>query len=586
MKKYLKAYILGIVLCLSIVLWLIAVMVKASRTEGDQILYREGAYYNCAEGWYDDSGNAVNLEKLVFKKSDVLKTKIYHYRIPEEFELGESDSICFFCRGIDFNVYVTAPVDSSFFDSPEFGSRKLYEFNQNSANLSGQDIGLTLQTIPIYRSDKENIITIEITPTEYSAFILDMRIQKTSEFILSTLRSRIPIFVESIFILFFGLATIIYTIFAIEEKRERKIPFYAWGAASLIIGILLVIQTQVLQILTGRPEFYSTLKYLLALLLGYPLSVQTDSVAKVPHKHYSHVIGFVVCGLILVETAGNFFFNVSLYRLFYISALILIFNQVVNCLLIVKEIRFCKKNKLNFYSVYMLLAVTFIFVFSVIDFSLYLKAARHLTDWGRIIRHAYFIFIIVMLIVFLRTAIKRNHQAMLAEKYRLESRTDALSGLPNKAAYIDKQAELANNILASQEKGDSDFSFVIVSLDLNNLKKVNDNLGHDMGDRFIQQAAQVLKESVAGMGEAYRVGGDEFLALIYSDDLENSYQDMIKKLNDKIDNMNENEKHDFPLSFAYGHAICSSTQTPSIHDCEKLADKEMYDCKHRMKAER
>ena len=175
---------------------------------------------------------------------------------------------------------------------------------------------------------------------------------------------------------------------------------------------------------------------------------------------------------------------------------------------------------------------------------------------------------------------------MLAEKYRLESRTDALSGLPNKAAYIDKQAELANNILASQEKDDSDFSFVIVSLDLNNLKKVNDNLGHDMGDRFIQQAAQVLKESVAGMGEAYRVGGDEFLALIYSDDLENSYQDMIKKLNDKIDNLNENEKHDFPLSFAYGHAICSSTQSPSIHDCEKLADKEMYDCKHRMKAER
>ena len=82
------------------------------------------------------------------------------------------------------------------------------------------------------------------------------------------------------------------------------------------------------------------------------------------------------------------------------------------------------------------------------------------------------------------------------------------------------------------------------------------------------------------------MGGDEFLALIFSDDLENAYQSMIKKLNDKINELNENVKYDFPLSFAYGHSLCSSTQNSSIHDCEKLADKEMYECKHRMKAER
>ena len=36
----------------------------------------------------------------------------------------------------------------------------------------------------------------------------------------------------------------------------------------------------------------------------------------------------------------------------------------------------------------------------------------------------------------------------------------------------------------------------------------------------------------------------------------------------------------------FGHAICTSDQEYSIRDAERLADKEMYECKHRMKAER
>ena len=55
-------------------------------------------------------------------------------------------------------------------------------------------------------------------------------------------------------------------------------------------------------------------------------------------------------------------------------------------------------------------------------------------------------------------------------------------------------------------------------------------------------------------GETYRIGGDEFQAI--------------------------------QLSFAYGHAICNLSQGQSVRDSERLADKEMYECKHRMKAER
>ena len=94
---------------------------------------------------------------------------------------------------------------------------------------------------------------------------------------------------------------------------------------------------------------------------------------------------------------------------------------------------------------------------------------------------------------------------------------------------------------------------------LNYLKKVNDNLGHEEGDRFIHAAANILNDAVGDRGEAYRAGGDEF---------------------------NASEHSDIPLCFAYGHAICRSGQEYSIHDPERTADQEMYECKHKMKAER
>ena len=102
-----------------------------------------------------------------------------------------------------------------------------------------------------------------ITPTEYSAFILEMRIEKASDYIFHTIRTRMPRFLWSIFIVFFGLATILYTMFAVDKKREEKTVYYAWGIHSLIVGTLLTIESQVIQILTGHPEFINSLKYAL-----------------------------------------------------------------------------------------------------------------------------------------------------------------------------------------------------------------------------------------------------------------------------------------------------------------------------------
>ncbi|MBR4759134.1 MAG: GGDEF domain-containing protein [Lachnospiraceae bacterium] len=569
-----------------IVLWLVSVLFKAGRFEGHQILIDKGQYYDCCEGWYDDEGNVFNIEKLVFTKEEVGKEKVVHYQIPDDCKLTGGEAICFFSRGMDFNVYATAPEGSPYYGSDEFGSRDIYEYRQNSANLSGKDIGLTVQVVPINIMDRYNEISISIIPAEYSAFILEMRIEKASQYIFSTVRSRMPRFMLSIFIIFFGLSTLVYTAFAVEKKREEKTVLYAWGWFTLITGTLLMIESQMIQILTGKPELMSSIKYALALLICFPGAVLCDSVTTYPHKRFSHKIGIIAAVLFAIEAVGAFFLNVSLYRLFLLSAILLVANNVITVYFICMEIKNRKTLHATKLSLFVNVMMFLYFVVFMVDIGSYAMASRHLTDWGRIMRVFYAGFLFVMLIYLLRLSVIWNHQAMLAQKYKIESRTDALTGLLNKGAYIEKEAELTGKLMGGREKGVDDFSFVIVSLDLNYLKKVNDNYGHEAGDRYIQSAANILKDAVGEKGETYRTGGDEFLAILYGENLEAVYDAMIEDLNSRIDAFNQKENKEIKLSFAYGHAICNSSQDYSIHDSERLADKEMYECKRRMKAER
>ncbi len=114
-------------------------------------------------------------------------------------------------------------------------------------------------------------------------------------------------------------------------------------------------------------------------------------------------------------------------------------------------------------------------------------------------RAFYVAFLLTMLVYFLRLSIVRNRQAMLAEKYKIESRTDALTGLSNKGAFMEKEEELTEKLNKGREEGEKEFSFALISLDLNFLKMVNDTYGHDEGDRYIQNAANILKAAVGGV---------------------------------------------------------------------------------------
>ncbi len=85
---------------------------------------------------------------------------------------------------------------------------------------------------------------------------------------------------------------------------------------------------------------------------------------------------------------------------------------------------------------------------------------------------------------------------------------DALTGLPNRALFVDR---LETNLAAtarSQQKA------AVLFLDLDRFKNINDSLGHSVGDQLLQAVAARFRESLRTVDTVARLGGDEFLALL------------------------------------------------------------------------
>ena len=108
----------------------------------------------------------------------------------------------------------------------------------------------------------------------------------------------------------------------------------------------------------------------------------------------------------------------------------------------------------------------------------------------------------------------RREQAMLKEleDQRSLARTDSLTGVRNKFSYTESEKTL-NELI--KEHNITNFSLAIC--DVNDLKIINDTLGHDAGDKFIRDAVSLMKKTFKH-SNIYRIGGDEFVIILRDSD--------------------------------------------------------------------
>lgn len=146
---------------------------------------------------------------------------------------------------------------------------------------------------------------------------------------------------------------------------------------------------------------------------------------------------------------------------------------------------------------------------------------------------------------------------------------DALTGMFNKRAYFEMEEQINNQIKKGEAK------YAITMIDLNDLKVINDNMGHEKGDEVIIVLAEAIKETYKN-SYSYRVGGDEFVVVSFNEDLTN-IENLRKELKKNALARNNH------VSAAVGIAIFNKKLDNNFEDTFKRADVKMYQNKKDMK---
>ncbi|MCR5543394.1 MAG: GGDEF domain-containing protein [Eubacterium sp.] len=159
-----------------------------------------------------------------------------------------------------------------------------------------------------------------------------------------------------------------------------------------------------------------------------------------------------------------------------------------------------------------------------------------------------------------------------------ESFKDALTGVGNKAAYNKKLNEINQNMK------DEKIEFAILMVDMNNLKKINDEYGHKFGDIYIKGCCNMVCETFKH-SPIFRIGGDEFVVILMGRDYD--------KREEKLEKLKEAFIVSYKQSVAdpwrrYSAALGMAENTAGDNAVEavfKRADKEMYEDKAKFKKE-
>jgi diguanylate cyclase (GGDEF)-like protein len=158
---------------------------------------------------------------------------------------------------------------------------------------------------------------------------------------------------------------------------------------------------------------------------------------------------------------------------------------------------------------------------------------------------------------------------LLYEEKAYLSKYDQITGLHNRHFFVEHSEVVLKKAIRYQE------SFNLVMIDIDNLKQVNDQYGHIIGDKLIKNVSHQLRNDLRESDVFARYGGDEFIGLLFNA----SYQEAFLKMEQVAQKLKQSPMmhHDVPIMGSISFGISSfPNDGKTINDLIHVADSRMY----------
>lgn len=206
-------------------------------------------------------------------------------------------------------------------------------------------------------------------------------------------------------------------------------------------------------------------------------------------------------------------------------------------------------------------------------------------DWQANWRQRTFIIIIALILILLLAAFAlSNYWSVLRHMKELEqlkseaehlARIDMLTGVSNRRDFTEK----AETSFALFQRHKHPLS--IIMLDADYFKQINDNYGHDIGDKVLTMIGDILKNTLRTSDIIGRIGGEEFAAVLPETDIKQAQQ-LAERLRQALDNQKVAINHNPDQNAVHCTAsfgVAQANEKDTLHSLLKRADEGLYQAK-------
>ena len=506
-----------------------------------------GASYDMSQDWINEDGVTVSLSELPEGNITLTHSLSDMELMDKSFCLKSSDT------------FISVMVDG----------RIVYEYKPTYPSVIGHSYGNYVHMIPLPPS--ADTLTVTLTPV-YDGDVPDLRaaaIEDPAKFITDLYRQGLPEFIACLIMAVFGLIMIMLEFTGGYAVSEQTMGFGSLGVFSIIIGIWSMNDTFILQSFTERPEVIKIVCYLCIMMIAYPPVSFVASAAKRRDTKLLPVLAVLIIINFITTVVLGVLGKVDPHYMLLFSHFNILVAMCMTIYLMVQAARSKTIEKRLLRTI--IIGMTAALIGVGIDLLRFWFAKNSEYGASPFTRVGVMVFIIAEGIYLLKEKNRLIVEWGNAELMKKLAYTDILTGLANRLAFSEKEKELSQ----------AEDVCTIVLLDINYLKKVNDEYGHAEGDKHIIAAADVIKESLSQLGICYRIGGDEFAAILDTDDAD-TVKLALERLEQAENTYNEAQKPPVLLQLAYGHALYfPKNMSPEI--AEGMADRRMYEMKRIMK---
>lgn len=560
-KRFTFHLIYGIMMLFFLVV-VISIAVKPKSSSLADMQYDKTAPYT--EGWHTADGTELdeNALRKINKLSGSEEISIFN-TLPTE---------SYAARALFFrakNVYYSVYIDGEQVYAPEFGESVFYT---NSTGTRWNSIDITHDML-----GKEIEIRLTAAYANARCGVDGFRIGSLGGVVLNLFRENMVALITCILLMFVGVLLIIANI-PINVRTQKNHELLFLGLFSILVAIWCLTELHLIELFMDDSRLMQVVSCGSLMLIPFTLVLYLNSSVGFKNK----IVIPIICGLCSLGFIVCWALHLLRIKDIHETLIFSHINIGIACVLLVytvikTTIEKRKKQGAKIYQILRAIGLCSIAVASIIDIGRYYFG--HTNDYAMFVRIGMLIFTICYGSSSLESTINAVKKGVQADFVSRLAYQDGLTGIGNRTAFEERLAEL-------EKEKSGDFSVGIVMFDVNDLKFVNDNLGHPLGDSMIRAAADTISAAFGEeKEECFRIGGDEFAVIICGEDIQSRYEKGMQKFEELTAAHNSAPDCEFRVSIAHGFFLYNSESgVEQVTDAYRMADKRMYETKREMKS--